>query len=153
MTDNPYSAPTASVCDPAGAAWSWRPVALGAVVSIGLFYSLAMLIRPILEHWYSGQGVAPETLYQTLTTSVGAVLLWHLLAVCGFTVGGYVAARSAAHRPILSALLSAALAKLVLLAQYAGVFPNPYPGWSQVLGFITPAPAALLGAWLCLRAR
>jgi hypothetical protein len=153
MADNLYAAPTAAVHDPPGADWSWRPVLLGAVVSVGTFFSLATVVSPLVQRWYTAQGIALEKLYQTMNTSLEAVLLWHLLAVCGFIMGGYVAAGRTSQRRLLAACLSAVLAKAILLAQYAGVFPNPYPVWSQILGIVTPVPAALFGGWVRIRRR
>jgi hypothetical protein len=151
MAENPYAAPTAATRDPSGADWSWKPVFLGAVVSIGTFFSLATVASPIVQRWYTAQGVAFEKLYQTMNTSLESVLIWHLLAVCGYAMGGYVAASRASQMRLWVACLSAVLAKVILLAQYAGVFSNPYPAWSQMIGFATPIPAALFGAWLCIR--
>jgi hypothetical protein len=151
MAENPYAAPTAPMHDRSGADWSWKPVLLGGVVGIGTFFSLATVASPLVQRWYAAQGVAFEKLYQTMNTSLEAVLLWHLLAVCGYAMGGYVAASRTSQRRLLVACLSAVLAKVILLAQYAGVFSNPYPVWSQMLGFATPIPAALFGGWLCIR--
>jgi hypothetical protein len=153
MAANPYSPPAAAVRDPASAEWSWKPVLLGGIVSIGTYFSLATIVGPVVQHWYTAQGVPFEKLYQTMSASVEAVLLWHVLAVCGFIMGGYAAANRTLEKPLIAACLSAVLAKAILLGQYAGVFPYPYPAWSQLLGFVTPVPAALVGGWLCIRRR
>jgi hypothetical protein len=118
---------------------------LGGMVSIGAFYTLAIIISPILQHLYTAQGIPVEKLYDQLVTSPGALSIWHLLTIMGFGIGGYFAASNASVKPLLSAALSAGVMLLILLVQYMGVYPNPYPFWSQVLGFITPIPSALLG--------
>jgi hypothetical protein len=151
MADNPYAVPTAAVRDPPGTVFSWKPVLLGGVVSIGTFFSLATIISPLVQRWYTVQGIALDKLYQTMNTSPETVLLWHLLAVCGYVMGGYVAASRTVQKQLLAACLSAVVAKAILVAQYAGIFSNPYPVWSQMLGFVTPVPAALLGGWLYIR--
>jgi hypothetical protein len=151
MADNPYAAPTTAVRDPPGTTWSWKPVLLGGIVSLGTFFTLAIVVNPVVQHWFTARGVTLEKLYETMNASAETVLLWHLLGVFSYIVGGYVAAGHAVQRRLLAACLSAVLAKIILLAQYAGVYSIPYPAWSQLLGFITPVPAALLGGWLCVR--
>jgi hypothetical protein len=148
---NPYSAPTATVRDAVDADWSWKPVILGVLVCLGTFYSLSILSNPILKYWYLAQGVPHDGLYRTVTTAVEAVVLLHLLAITAYITGGYVSAANSHRRPLLTACLAAVLTKTVLLVQYLGIYSYPYPWWSQVLGLITPVPAALIGGWLQMR--
>ena len=150
-TENPYAPPKADVHDARGEQAYWRPVLLGSVVSMGTFYSLATVSSPLVQRWYTAQGVELAQLYQTMNTATVPVLLVHVLALAGYIFGGYVAAARTPHKPLLAACLSAVLAKVILLAQYAGVFAYPLPAWSQMLGFVTPVPAALLGGWYCIR--
>src|SRR5262249_11803935 len=110
-----------------------------------------MLFSHIVQHLYIAHGVSLEKLYEVMSTAPEALFLWHALLVVGFVIGRYVAAGHASRSPLLTACLAAVFVKALLLVQYAGVFPDPYPVWSQVLGFATPVPAALFGGWLVVR--
>ncbi len=112
---------------------------------------MSIIVSTILQQVYTANGVPIEKLYDELMTSLGAVFIWHLLTIVGFAVGGYVAASTTSTKSLISAGASAGLVLLVLPVQYLGVYPNPFPVWSQVLGFMTPVPSALLGGWLLLR--
>ena len=126
----------------------WRFVA-GVVVGAVVAMVVVMLVESIGHVLFPPpagiQAMDPADLAGVMAQIPAGALLMVLLAwAAGALAGGFVAAKIAAWRRPLAALLVGGL----LLA--GGVWTMvyiPHPVWMMVLGVLLPLPAAWAGAW------
>jgi hypothetical protein len=148
MDTDPYRSPEARVADPPAGAFRWMPALAGGATGIGAAYSAGIILSPVFQHWHTAHGVGIGDLYSVIAQSLAGNAAGHAVTFLGETLGGITAAQLAGTKPFAHALASAAVPYIVLVASHLGVFPSPFPLWSQLLGFLSPVPCALLGAWL-----
>ena len=148
MTADPYRPPSVRVVDPPGEEFGWVPALVGGAAGMGAAYTAAIIASPFFQHWHAAQGVGMDDLYMSIAQSPTANFLGHGFNVAGEILGAIAAAQLGKGKSFAHALASATVPYVLLVAGYLGVFPSPFPLWSQLLSFLFPLPAALLGAWL-----
>jgi hypothetical protein len=131
--------------------FSWLAVLVGAATGVGAPYLIGSVVYPLLQQWVMARGGSLESLAGAMTQSTGFNVLSQLLSAFGGVAAGYVAARLGYFFPAVHAAAAALVMMAAAALLYLGAFPSPYPVWSQILGFVTPIPCAVLGAWLFAR--
>lgn len=153
MSHDPYGAPLARVEDASEPGVSWWAALIGAAAGVGTPYLIGSVVSPPIQQWMLAQGATLDSLARAMTGSPGFNVLAVLLGAIGGVVGGHVAARLSGSSHILNAIAAAVIMIAATALLYFSAFPSPYPVWSQILGFLTPIPCAMLGARLYLRGR
>jgi hypothetical protein len=148
MREGPEGGLAARVEDRAQPGFSWLAVSVGAATGTGAPYLVGSVVYPLLQQWMTARGASLESIAGAMTQSAGFNLLSQGLSALGSVAAGYVAARLGRFFPLVHAVAAALVTMAAAGLLYLGVFPSPYPVWSQVLGFVTPIPCAVLGAWL-----
>jgi hypothetical protein len=92
-----------------------------------------------------------EQLYYAFGSSPLINVVGQLLNVFAGVLAGYLAARFAGSAPLLHAAVATVPMYIAILTAYLGVYPSPYPLWSNVLALLLPLPCALMGANLWRR--
>jgi len=128
--------------------FSSRSAFLGGAAGVGVALLVGMLLSPLLQYWIESQGVSVDNLFATMAGSLEMNVAGHCLDVFGGVIGGHLAARLANARPLTHGAASSLPALIALSVQYLGLFPSPYPVWSQLLSFATPLPAGFIGGLL-----
>jgi hypothetical protein len=141
----------AHVEDRAQPGFSLLAVLVGAATGVGAPYLIGSVVYPFLQQWVMARGGSLEGLASAMTQSTGFNLLSQALSALGGVAAGYVAARLGHFLPVLHAAAAALVMMAAAALLYLGAFSSPYPAWSQILGFVSPVPCAVLGAWLFAR--
>lgn len=153
MQHNPYGVPTARVEDRPQAGISWWAASIGAAAGVGAPYLIGSVVSPPIQQWLLAQGETLDSLARVLTQSTGYNALTVVLGAIGSAIGGYVATQLSGSARVGNAVAAALIMIAAAALLYLSVFPSPYPVWSQILGFLTPIPCAVLGARLYSRSR
>jgi hypothetical protein len=149
--NNPYSAPASQVDDRTPEGFSGTVALLAGCAGYGAAFTLGSLLSPFWQHWLIRSGVPIEQLYGEFGGSLPVNLVSQLLTVLAGVLAGYLAARYSRGAPFLHAAAATIPMYVIVLASHLGVYPSPFPFWSDVLSFLLPLPCALAGANLWRR--
>lgn len=149
--NNPYSAPASQVDDRSPEGFSGTVALLAGCAGYGAAFTLGSLLSPLWQHWLIGSGVPIERLYDEFGGSLPVNLVGQLLTALAGVLAGYLAARYSRGVPFLHAATATIPTYVIVLASHLGVYPSPFPLWSNVLSFLLPLPCALVGANLWRR--
>jgi hypothetical protein len=147
MQDGRDGGPDAHVEDHSHPGFSWPAVLIGAATGVGAPYLIGSVVYPLIQQWVMAHGGDLQALSGAMTRSTGFNVLTQFLGALGSVAAGYVAARLGHFFPVAHAVAAALVTMAAAAFLYLGAFPSPYPVWSQILGFATPIPCAVLGAW------
>lgn len=148
---NPYSAPTSRVDDANAHRFSARVAFLCGCAGYGAAYTIGSVISPFWQHWLIGSGVPIEQLYDAFGSSLVINLVGQLLNASAGVLAGYLAARYSPGVPLLHAAAATIPMYVIVFAGHLGVYPSPFPFWSNALSILLPVPCALIGANLWRR--
>lgn len=118
-----------------------KAILIGLVTLIVLDGVSAVLLAAALAGGFDGEAMRAlngGTLFLILRTLVG---------VLSIMVGGYVLAKIAKTSIYLNAAIAGAVSLLLTVLSYDGSLP----AWFNIVGFIFPFPATLLGAYFVAR--
>jgi hypothetical protein len=149
--NNPYGAPASQVDDRGPEGFSGTVALLAGCAGYGAAFTLGSLLSPLWQHWLIGSGVPIERLYDEFGGSLPVNLVSQLLTALAGVLAGYLAARYSRGVPLLHAAAATIPIYIIALASHLGVYPSPFPLWSNVLSVLLPLPCALVGAGLWRR--
>lgn len=146
MADNPYQPPAALVADHQGEPFHiWLTFASGCA-GYGAIFALWVFAMPVWQQFLLNQGVAMNELNTAL---YGSTWFNVYRVICNAVAGGIAGAfvvRITSGRPYLHAAVATAPLYCIYVARYFGVYPVPYPFWSELSSFLLPLPVALVSA-------
>jgi hypothetical protein len=116
------------------------------LIATGISYTLGVLHSSLTLWIYASNGRAVETWYATFGASPFHNLFAHCINVAAAAFGGYWAAKHASGRPFFYAAIAGALMLFPVCLVIFVPYELPQPVWSRWLFFLTPVPAAMLGA-------
>ena len=146
MPSNPYAAPAALVEDRGPEGFTLAFSIVGMLIGTGAAYTLGLIYAGFAQLAFLWTGVELNDLYNAVATSPLHNAVSHVINVSAEALGGYWAAKLAPHRPIPHAVVAGFLMLIPAAAAFLVPYDFPHPAWSLALMFVTPVPAAVLGA-------
>jgi|GEM_PF-3762766 len=149
---NPYAPPAAKGELNGDGGYRFGPIFVGAAVAFGLYSFATQCMGAFIMWTLKQRGTPLNQMYKFMYTEPAFLIPLHIIALVTLAAGGYWATRLGREVSLMHAFFAGLVFLLGELVLSLQPYSLPTAPWSEVLSWIIPMPAFLLGGLLARRA-